>query len=140
MELVTVGNYADLASAEVAASLLEAAEIECVIPDENFAAISWQMGTALQGVRLQVADENLELARIALENTGEPPAWGEEGAQLPSPEDVCVVCGSESVGQPKWKNRLKAIGIFFPPVLLVWPLLAAVNSRSQCSSCGHAWR
>jgi hypothetical protein len=139
MELVTVGNYADLASAEVAASLLEAADIECVIPDENFAGISWQMGTALQGVRLQVADENLEIARIALENLGEP-ARGEEGTQPPSPEDVCIMCGSESVGQPKWKNRLKAIGIFFPPVLLAWPLLAAVNSRSQCSSCGHAWK
>src|SRR5436853_6480224 len=101
MGLVTVGNYADLASAEVAASLLEAADIECVIPDENFAGISWQMGTAIHGVRLQVADENLELARIALENTGEP-ARGEEGTQPPSPEDVCIVCGSESVGQPKW--------------------------------------
>jgi putative signal transducing protein len=139
MGLVTVGNYADIASAEVAASLLEAADIECVIPDENFAGISWQMGTALQGVRLQVADEDLELARIALENPGEP-ARGDEDAQAPPPEDVCIKCGSESIGQPKWKNRLKAIGIFFPPALLVWPVLAAVNSRTQCFSCGHAWR
>jgi len=139
MGLVTVGNYADIASAEVAASLLEAADIECVIPDENFAGISWQMGTALQGVRLQVADEDLELARIALENPGEP-ARGEEDAQPPSAEDVCTMCGSESIGQPKWKNRLKAIGIFFPFALLVWPVLAAVNSRTQCFVCGHAWR
>jgi len=49
MNLVTVGNYADLASAELAASILESTGIECVIPDENFAGISWQMGTALQG-------------------------------------------------------------------------------------------
>jgi len=138
MELVTVGNYPDLASAEVAASLLEAADIECVIPDENFAGIYWQMGTAIHGVRLQVADENLELARVALRNPGEP-TWG-EGTQLSSAEDVCAVCGSESIGQPKWKNRLKAIGLFFPPALLAWPLLAAVNSRAQCFSCGHKWR
>ena len=139
MELVTVGNYADIASAEVAASLLEAADIECVIPDENFAGISWQMGTALQGVRLQVADENLEPRALLSEPSGEP-ARSDDDTQPPSLEDVCVVCGSESIGQPKWKNRLKAIGIFFPPVLLVWPLLAAVNSRMQCVSCGHAWR
>jgi hypothetical protein len=139
MDLVTVGNYADLASANVAASILESAEIECVIPDENLAGIAWQMGSALQGVRLQVADENLELARIALEYPGEP-APAEAVPRPPWLEDVCILCGSESIGPPKWKNRLKAIGILFPPVLLLWPLLAAVNSRTQCVSCGHAWR
>lgn len=139
MELVTAGNYADLASAEVAASLLEAAGIECVIPDENFAGIYWQMGTALHGIRVQVADENLEIARIALENHGESPQ-SEEDTQPPSPDDVCIECGSESIGQPKWKNRLKAIALVFPPVLLAWPVLASVNSRTQCSSCGRAWR
>ena len=138
MDLVTVGNYADIASAEVAASILESAGIECVIPDQNLAGIAWQMGSALQGVRLQVAGEDLELARIALE---EPePAPTEEAARWPWPEDVCMRCGSESVGPPKWKNRLKAIAILFPPVLLLWPLLAAVNSRTQCVSRGHAWR
>ena len=139
MGLVTVGNYADLASAEVAASLLEAAEIECVIPDENFAGINWQMGTALHGIRLQVADENREIARVALELPLELTP-GEEDPQTLSSEEVCIVCGSESVGQPKWKNRLKAIGMFFPLALLAWPLLAAVNSRTQCFSCGRAWR
>src|SRR3954471_4305418 len=72
MDLVTVGNYADLASAEVAASILESAGIECVIPDENLAGIAWQWGSALQGVRLQVADDNVELARLALEEPSEP--------------------------------------------------------------------
>jgi hypothetical protein len=138
VDLVTVGNYPDVASAEVAASILESAGIECVIPDENVAGIAWQWGSALQGVRLQVAGENLELARIALE---EPePAPAEAVARPPWREDVCVMCGSESIGRPKWKNRLKAISILFPPVLLFWPLLAAVNSRTQCVSCGYAWR
>jgi hypothetical protein len=139
MEPVTVGNYADLASAEVAASLLESAEIECVIQDENFAGINWQMGTALHGLRLQVARENLEIARIALENHGES-TQDEEDTPPPSSEDVCMACGSESVGQPKWKNRLKAIALFFPFALLAWPVLASVNSRTQCSSCGYTWR
>jgi hypothetical protein len=139
MELVTVGNYADLASAEVAASVLEAAEVECVIPDENLAGIYWQIGTALRGVRLQVADENLEVARIALEMSGVSSGY-EEGTHSPSPEDACIACGSESIGQPKWKNRLKAIAIIFPPALLAWPVLTLVNSRTQCSSCGFAWR
>lgn len=138
MALVTVGNYADLASAEVAASLLEAADIECVIPDENLAGINWEIGTALQGIRVQVADENLEAARVALEDHFETPP--DEKATPPSQEDVCEACGSESIGRPKWKNRLKAIALFFPLALLAWPVLAAVNSRMQCSSCGHAWR
>jgi hypothetical protein len=139
MELVTAGNYADLASAEVAASLLDAAGIECVIPDANFAGINWQMATALHGVRVQVGSDDLEVARAALETRYES-APDEEHMQTPSPGDSCIACGSESIGQPKWKNRMKAIAIFFPLALLAWPVLVAVNSRVQCCSCGRAWR
>ncbi|MBI2214869.1 MAG: DUF2007 domain-containing protein [Acidobacteria bacterium] len=137
--LVTVGNYPDLASAEVAASLLEAAGIACMIPDENFAGLSWQMGSAIQGIRLQVALNELDAARQVLAIHEVPSPMAQE-PQTSLHDERCVACGSESIGPPRWKNRTKAIAILFPLALLAWPILAAVKPRLQCSSCGHAWR
>jgi hypothetical protein len=137
MELVTVENYPDLATAEVSASLLEAAGIPCLIPDESLAGLGWQLGTAIQGVRLQVAPSDLGAAREVLDQGSF--VIVDEGGTWGSPDVVCVACGSEAVGPPRWKNRVKAVAIFFPLVLLAWPVLAAVKPRMQCSSCGHAW-
>lgn len=141
MELTTVGNYPDLATAEVAASLLEAEGIETLIPDRNFAGLSWQMGSAIQGIRVQVSSEDTEAAfgilrQYAIESGGEP----QGDADSTSEDPVCPACGSDCLGDAKWRNRLKAIAIFFPPVLLLWPVFVAARPRFQCRSCGHGWR
>jgi hypothetical protein len=137
MELVTVENYPDLATAEVGASLLEAAGIPSLIPDENLAGLAWQLGTAIHGVRLQVDPSDLDAAREVLDQSSFVVV--EEGGTSESPDAVCAACGSEAIGPAKWRNRVKAIAFFFPLVLLAWPLLAAIKPRMQCSSCDHAW-
>ena len=141
MELITVGNYPDLATAEVVASLLEAEGIDTLIPDENFAGLSWQMGSAIQGIRVQVSNGDVESALVilrqhAIEAGGEP----QGDAESTSEDPLCPACGSDSLGDAKWRNRLKAIAIFFPPVLLLWPVFVATHPRYQCLSCGHGWR
>ncbi|MCM2315644.1 MAG: DUF2007 domain-containing protein [Thermoanaerobaculia bacterium] len=145
MELITVGNYPDLATAEVAASLLEAEGIGTLIPDENFAGLSWQMGSAIQGIRVQVASEDAEAALSILREhaieSGDIPGGEPQGDAEPASEDPrCPACGSDSLGDAKWRNRLKATAIFFPPVLLLWPVFAATRPRFQCLACGHGWR
>lgn len=137
--LVTAGNFPDLASAEVAASLLEAAGIDCMIPDQNLAGLGWQLGSAIQGVRLQVEEHDLDAARLILANLDRAPEE-DPSPQPRQPDDCCVRCGSESIGPAKWKNRIKAAAIFFPPLLLAWPTLATVKPRAECSACGHTWR
>lgn len=130
----TVGNFPDLASAKVAQSLLDAEGIESVIPDEYLAGIDWQMGTALHGVRLQVAEEDADEAAAIL-------AKDEEVLETTAPaaEDLCPSCGSEAIGPPRWKHRLKAATLFAPWLLLLWPLVAMAGSSMKCRSCGHGW-
>lgn len=126
----TVGNFPDLASAQVAQSLLEAEGIAAEIPDEFLCGLAWQYGSALQGVRLRVAPEDAEAARLILEGGSvdpvEPPAEG----------DLCPACRSPRVGEPRWKRRIKAGAILFFPLLIFYPLLLLFSARQECLDCG----
>ena len=135
----TVANFPDLASAQLAKSLLESEGIEALIPDEHLAGIDWRLGTAIQGVRVQVDDEDAEEARGLLE--GDDVAVDEEmleSADAIPAADLCPRCGSSETASPKWKRRLKAATLIFPLLIFAWPFLAA-GQRLACTSCGHEW-
>lgn len=128
----TVGNFPDLASARVAQSVLEDAGIETEIPDEYLSGVDWQMNTALHGIRIRVAPEDADVARSLL------------AADTPEPseatgDDTCPRCRSEKFGPPTWKKRIKAIAIFFFPVLLLYPVFLAFSAKNECYACGHRW-
>jgi hypothetical protein len=141
--VITVGNYPDLASAQLAQSILDGEGIFTNIPDEHLAGIDWQMGTALHGVRLQVPPEDAERARELLSSVFPATQDEAEWEKLPASdatEEVCPSCGSNALGPPKWKNRLKAAALLFPPVLLLWPFFAAFGADRTCSACGRGAR
>jgi hypothetical protein len=129
----TVGNFPDIASAQSAAAVLRGEGIESLIPDENFAGIDWQIGTALHGIRLQVAPDDFAAAEELLR------AKPEMEEELPA-EELCPACRSAETGPAKWKQRIKALGLFFPPVLLFWPVWATLGPLQTCRKCGHEWR
>ena len=134
----TIANYPDLASARLAQSLLEAEGIHSFIPDEHLAGIDWQMGTALKGIRLQVGPEEEEAAKALLaEHLADVDLESDEDD---SPRESCESCGSDQIGRPKWKNRVKAATLFFPPLLLLWPFFALFGPSRQCASCGRSWK
>jgi ribosomal protein S27AE len=143
--LITVGNYPDLASAQLAQSLLEAEGIPSSIPDQHLAGLDWRLTGGLGGVRLQVAPELAEAAIALLAQTpdfedSELDQLAEDSAP-PSDHDACPSCGSSSVASEASRRRAKALTmLFFPVLLLVWPFLAATTRRLQCSTCGHTWR
>lgn len=129
----TVGNFPDLASAKVAQSLLDAAGIDASIPDEYLSGVDWQMTTALHGIRLTVAPEDAEAAREILEAE-----FKEDTGDDPDAER-CPRCGSDRVGDPRWRKRLKGLSFFFFPVLILYPLFARFAPRNECYTCGHRW-
>jgi DNA-directed RNA polymerase subunit M/transcription elongation factor TFIIS len=131
----TVGNFPDLASAQMAAAALRSDGIESLIPDEHLAGVDWQMGTALHGIRLQVAPDDVEAAEALLAELQTEVATDDAPA-----DEVCPKCGSEQIGPAKWKQRIKAYGLFFPPALLAWPLYALLGPLNTCRKCGHEWR
>ena len=102
------------------------------IPEENIAGLDWRWATALQGIRLQVADEDAEAARALLE---------EKGGIEPLPTvDVCPNCGSADIAQSQWKRKFKVATIFFPFLVLLWPFLMSIEPKMRCAACGHRWR
>ncbi len=114
--------------------------IEASIPDEQFAGIDWSMTTALHGIRVQVAPEDAERARELLAQAfaeGEPDSPEQDPPVLGV--DVCPRCQSASIGQSRWRTRLKAATVLVPWLLLVWPLILAIKPRMKCSACGLRW-
>jgi hypothetical protein len=136
----TVGNFPDLASAKLAQSILKARGIASLIPDEYMAGVDWQLGTALQGIRLQVGPADVELARWLLAQTSPAPDV-DAAAELEDrdEDEVCPRCQSTLVGPPPWKRQLKVATFFFPPFLLLWPLLAFASGNRTCLACGLSW-
>ena len=133
----TVGNFPDLASAQLAQSLLRSAGIEAEIPDQYLAGVGWQMTSAIKGVRLTVPSEDAEAARALLQ---EQFTGVEENVTEEEAPETCPACGSDDVTPPGWKRRLKAAVIVFPPLLLLYGAFSLLLPNTICPSCGHGWR
>jgi hypothetical protein len=64
--MITLATFANLNDAFVLRSMLEARDISAFIPDENTVQMDWGYITALGGVRIQVAEEDVEEAKVVL--------------------------------------------------------------------------
>ena len=138
--LTTVGNFPDLFSAQLAQSVLRDRGIATLIPDEYLAGVDWQLGTAIQGIRLQVRTGDAERAASILALAAHGPESADEGsAQDDDVPEACPRCQSIVVGPPAWKRRLKVATFLVPPLIFLWPLFALRGVDRACSSCGLAW-
>ncbi|HUF18373.1 MAG TPA: DUF2007 domain-containing protein [Thermoanaerobaculia bacterium] len=138
----TIANFPDLASAQLARSLLEAEGIPTSVPDEHLAGIDWRLGTAIQGIRLQVPSDRADEARQLLAATlvdFQGPDDTRSEVEVEGDRDLCPACGSDHIGPAAWKRRLKAATLLFPILLFAWPLLVSGNKELLCLSCGHTW-
>jgi len=134
--LPTVGVYPDLISAQLAQSLLEAEGIDSVIPEENIAGIDWQWSTALQGIRLQVSDEDEESARELLRTHV---AAAAEAPPTEETSEPCPHCGSELMGPGRWLRRAKVLTMSLPFLIFLWPIVIAMSPKFECLNCGRLW-
>lgn len=137
----TVATYPDLISAQLAQSLLQAEGIDSTIPEENIAGIDWQWSTALQGIRLQVASENVDSA-LELLSTRPGLLPEDYGPEIRDVEEQkrCPYCGSDLMGSQRWRRRGKAVTMLAPILLLLWPLVLAFGPRYECTQCGRLWK
>jgi len=137
----TVATYLDLISAQLAQSLLQAEGIGSTIPEENIAGIDWQWSTALQGIRLQVAADDVDSALQLLSNRPGlvPDDYAGEIHDAEEPKR-CPYCGSDLMGSQRWRRRAKALTMLAPILLLLWPLVLAFGPKYECTQCGRLWR
>lgn len=134
----TIATFPDLAAAEMARASLEAEGIPAVIPDSQMAGLDWRLGTALGGVRLQVAPEHADAAaRFLSETTAAEP--GGDSTVLPSSE-LCPFCRSAQIG-PDDQRTLKVLSLLvFPLLIITLPIILLTRGRLRCHNCRKTWR
>lgn len=127
-QLVMVASFRDLSQALLAKGRLDAAEIPCVLADENIVRMDWFLSNLLGGVKLSVPGSQAETAYELLFGEQEA-APGEQSAVK------CPKCESEEVGvvDPDRGVRLAAL------VTVGIPLPRFSEVRWQCASCGAKW-
>jgi len=82
--LVIVKRFRDLPEAFVARSILDSAEIDSFLADENLVRIDWLYSNLIGGAKLMVRPEDLEEAKALLDesaNEANPTTEQEDGAQ-----------------------------------------------------------
>lgn len=81
-KLVTLTTFSSPVEAQMAKNLLEAHGIVAYLADEETVGMYWLLGNAIGGVKLQVADSDLERAADTLETRGQ------RNAPVPEPEET----------------------------------------------------
>jgi hypothetical protein len=139
--LVTVRKYRDLPEAFVARSVLENAEIECYLQDENTIRMDWLWSNAIGGARLQVAAEDEAAANEVLSQPIPASFPIDAGTNFAQP--TCPQCGSLNVVANDTNRKIAlasttALGL---PMVVGLPALAMQPSDvSKCLDCGCKWQ
>ena len=129
-ELVTIGSFDSATAAGIAASLLDAQDIECFIQDQEILTANPLLGPMLGGVKVQVRASQAAQAREILAKSRVPaPQVPEEGSLS------CPACGSTRA----CRERISTRAAFLSILLLGFPLLFR-SAGWKCMDCGHLWR
>lgn len=84
--LITLARYSDPATAGLARSRLEAAGIPAFLADEATMGLAWHWNPAVGGIRLQIAPEHAEEARLLLDDPGKAvETWRDFPGDAPVP-------------------------------------------------------
>lgn len=109
-------------------SRLEAAGIPAYVRDEHTVQMDWFYSNAIGGVRVDIADEDEELAREFL--ASEAPETPEPAVAI-----LCPACGSAHTTHSDLSRRM---GIF-TAWLLSFPMPFG-RSAWKCADCGHQFK
>jgi predicted RNA-binding Zn-ribbon protein involved in translation (DUF1610 family) len=133
-DLVTVGQYRDLAEAFVARAALEEAGIDCFLRDENMVRTDWLLSNAVGGMRLQVAAKDQGAAEELL--SGPAPGQFELDSGEEFVQPVCPRCGSADIVANDPDRKVMAVSM-----LIKFPIPHSRPSKEEwkCMNCGCVW-
>src|SRR5688572_22012127 len=110
----TIATFSKPEEAHLFRTRLEAAGIPAFVLDENLVQLDWLYSNAIGGVRVQIADEDLEDAREFLAADSPQPA--------PDAVDViCPKCGSHDTAPDELPRRISFLSL----LVFHFPLLFA---------------
>ena len=129
-----VRRYRDQAEALMARSVLESAGIACYLRDENTIRIEWVWSNLMGGMRLQVAENDVEAAEAILSQPIPAQIAVEGEPDYDQPE--CPKCGSLDVSFNNFDAKVGATSI----LLLGFPLPSPIqNDYWHCNNCATNW-
>src|SRR5215470_17805474 len=121
MALAALRSYRDPIDAGLDQALLDAAGIPSVMLNENLVGIQWLYSNAIGGVKLQVDDSQLALARDVLDRDDSPALESVAENRLPPVDgDICPSCGSSKVQRSRLRKNTAAISLGLGLPLIAW--------------------
>jgi hypothetical protein len=129
--LVTVRVFRDLPNALLAKTVLDSAEIECFLYDENIIRMDWLWSNLLGGIKLRVSAEDAKSATELLDQN--TPEYFQVDGAGDYKQPRCPQCGSVEVSFGEAGRRLSYV-----TVALGMPL-PVKRGGWKCHSCGHSW-
>jgi hypothetical protein len=129
--LVMIRDFVNLPDALLAKTVLDSADIECFLYDENAIRMDWLWSNALGGIKLLVRREDASAALELLdEKTRAKIDLGKDG-EYEQPR--CPNCGSLDLSFGEVGKHLSYV-----TVALGMPM-PVHRSGWKCHACGHAW-
>lgn len=123
--MTTIAQFSKAEDAHLLRMRLEAAGIEVFIQDENTVQVDWLLSDAIGGVRVQVADKDLEAATEILYDDRPSP---------PTDRPICPFCSSTQTAVDETPRRVTFLTILLLGIPLLYP-----RHRWKCISCGRSW-
>lgn len=124
--MITIATYTLPEEAHLVRMHLADAGIPAYVQDEHTIQLDVLYSNALGGVRLQVADEDVEAALEILQ--------ADRRAEAPEDSPRCPKCNAATVEPEKFSKRM----VFASLLLLGFPLLFPKH-RMRCLTCLHTW-
>ena len=125
--MTTIASFSKPEEAHLLRLRLEAGGVAAYIQDENMIQLDWMYSNAIGGVKVQIAEEDIDDAREIL---------NEQPIDSSAPETPpCPFCLSENIQDYELPRRTSYLSF----LLLGFPLLLSRNNF-KCSDCGRKWR
>jgi hypothetical protein len=134
--MITVARFFEPSEAHVVRALLESAGLTATVADDHHVTANYPISTALGGVRVQVASEDLEAARDLVAAYANGDLQRDLEAEIGEQPEVCPACGATELQYlVPAGSKLLAVAVF----VLGSASFPTSASERKCEGCGHTW-
>ena len=143
----TIATFSKPEEAHLFRMRLEAAGIPAFVQDEYIVQMDWLYSNAIGGVRVQIADEDVQAAREFLaadadevhvadeDMLGIPTADDEKTSESSTVNPTCPACGSDETKPDPFPHRVSLFGFFATDLPFI-----TFRNRWRCESCKSVFR
>ena len=129
---VMIRRYRDLPEASIAKTILDSADIESFLFDDNMIRLDWFYSNLIGGIKIFVRREDAEAANKLLDQDVPEKFAVDSGGDYQQPR--CPLCQSFDVSYDGLNRPLTYAALF---VNLPIPI---TDEGWKCHSCGHTWQ